>query len=101
MVEPSSIFPCRLVAPLTNINASASDVLPVPLWPTSTMFRIFSGGYSFIGATSSWMGLVQRLYPNESVHLKKVPGALWPASEHGRRLRGRPVHWDSCKSRLW
>ena len=41
-VFPSDIFPRRSVTPALKRSASASDVLPEPLWPARAMFLIVS-----------------------------------------------------------
>src|SRR5581483_10465606 len=47
-VVPSSTRPSRLMAPLANAAASASEVLPVPPWPRRTRLRSCSVLYSFM-----------------------------------------------------
>ena len=39
-VEPSSTFPCLVMAPVAKSRASARVVLPAPLWPTRATLRI-------------------------------------------------------------
>ena len=43
VVEPASIVPSRFVSPAWKSNASTSDVLPVPRWPTTATLRILPG----------------------------------------------------------
>ena len=44
-VVPSATEPSRVIAPASNSNASNSDVLPVPRWPTRAMFLILAGSF--------------------------------------------------------
>ena len=44
MLLPSSTRPARVVAPALASSASASVVLPEPLWPSSATLRILSVG---------------------------------------------------------
>ena len=44
-VVPSATEPSRVTAPASNSNASNSDVLPVPRWPTRAMFLILAGSF--------------------------------------------------------
>ena len=44
---PSSTLPARVVVPDLVNNASASVVLPLPLWPNRTTLRMFSVGKLF------------------------------------------------------
>ena len=43
-VVPSRTEPMRLIAPAWNSNASCSEVLPLPRWPTSATLRMRSAG---------------------------------------------------------
>src|SRR5687768_16772595 len=53
VVVPSSVRPWRLMVPEVKSRASASDVLPLPPWPTSATLRILAGGKLF-----TWVPLV-------------------------------------------
>ncbi len=44
VVVPSTTEPMRLIAPASNSNASCSEVLPLPRWPTSATLRMRSAG---------------------------------------------------------
>ena len=55
-VEPSSTLPCRLMAPVANRSASASVVLPEPLWPTRATLRMPVNGQLVRTVLAGWTG---------------------------------------------
>src|SRR5579859_1174210 len=103
-VLPSSTRPSRLIAPASNSMASASEVFPVPPWPTMATLRMERVSYSFItGQTlSSFTCLGERSGVAERTAEPRRCGGLaalhchrrWPRSYRSGRLRAAVNAWQ-------
>src|SRR6266545_1741910 len=93
-VLPFSTLPAEAIAPALASSASASVVLPAPVWPTSAMVRMASVEY--LGMRTLLLpdepnGCAPLLYPRRKEVVKAAPSKPPADTEHAHGEARQPV----------